>query len=68
MAEDAEGRVIIVAVEDSADSTQAFDFAVQNMYRAGDQLHLVHVIPRLHFAAAYGVPPVDFVPSADSNT
>jgi nucleotide-binding universal stress UspA family protein len=31
------------------------------------QTQKVHVVPRLHFAAAYGVPPVDFVPVADSN-
>lgn len=36
--------------------------------REGDQLHIVHVVPRLAFAAQYGVPPVDFVPAAESNT
>lgn len=28
----------------------------------------MHVVPRLAFAAQYGVPPVDFVPAAESNT
>jgi hypothetical protein len=31
-------------------------------------VHIVHVVPRLAFAAQYGVPPVDFVPAAESNT
>ena len=28
-------------------------------------LHLVHVIPRMQSAAAYGAPPVDFLPQQD---
>ena len=28
-------------------------------------LHLVHVIPRLQMPAAYGAPPVDFLPQQD---
>lgn len=31
-------------------------------FRPGDELHLVHVIPRLQLAAVYGAPPVDFLP------
>jgi len=57
-----------VAVDDSEDSQKAFNWAIQNIYRDGDQLHIVHVVPRLAFAAQYGVPPVDFVPAAESNT
>lgn len=33
--------------------------------REGDELHLVHVIPRLQTAAVYGAPPVDFLPQQD---
>lgn len=63
-----EGRVLVIAVDDSDGSSKAFDWAIQQLYKEGDQLHLVHVIPRLQFAAVYGVPPVDFVPVADTTT
>jgi len=60
-------EALLVAVDDSEGSDKAFDFAVRHLHRPGVELHLVHVVPRLHFATAYGVPPVDFVPVADSN-
>lgn len=60
-------RVLLVAVDDSEGSEKAFMWAIENVYRDGDSLHLVHVVPRLAFAAQYGVPPVDFVPAADSS-
>lgn len=60
-------EVLLVAVDDSDGSDRAFDFAVRHLHKPGMELHLVHIVPRLHFAAAYGVPPVDFVPVADSN-
>lgn len=31
-------------------------------YQEGDEVHLIHVIPRLQLAATYGAPPVDFLP------
>ncbi len=31
-------------------------------YQQGDEIHLIHVIPRLQLAATYGAPPVDFLP------
>jgi nucleotide-binding universal stress UspA family protein len=61
-------RVVVIAVDDSEDSQKAFNWAISNIYREGDQVHIVHVVPRLAFAAQYGVPPVDFVPAAESNT
>ncbi|KAI7843165.1 hypothetical protein COHA_003149 [Chlorella ohadii] len=36
-----------------------------NLYHEGDEVHLVHVIPRLQLAATYGAPPVDFLPFQD---
>lgn len=62
----APGSVLLVAVDDSEGSDRAFDFAVKHLHRPGMELHVLHVVPRLHLAAAYGVPPVDFVPVADS--
>lgn len=61
-------RVVLIAVDDSEDSQKAFVWAIENVYREGDQIHLVHVVPRLAFAAQYGVPPVDFVPAAENST
>eukprot|EP00775_Hariotina_reticulata_P010737 gene10737-10893_t len=40
-------RTIILAVDDSVDSEFAFDWAMQQMHRAGDVLQLVHCLPRL---------------------
>jgi hypothetical protein len=65
---EASDRVLLIAVDDSEDSQKAFMWAVDNMYREGDQIHLVHVVPRLAFAAQYGVPPVDFVPAAENSS
>ena len=39
---------------------QAFYFTFR-----GDEIHLVHVIPRMQLAAVYGAPPVDFLPQQD---
>lgn len=61
-------RVLLIAVDDSEHSQKAFTWSIENVYREGDQIHLVHVVPRLAFAAQYGVPPVDFVPAAENNT
>ncbi|KAF8056769.1 PHOS34 [Scenedesmus sp. PABB004] len=66
-AEQQQQRVLLIAVDDSDDSARAFAWALEQLHRAGDQLHLVHVVPRLAFAAQYGVPPVDFVPAAESS-
>ena len=33
--------------------------------RPNDQLHLVHVLPKMQMAAMYGAPPVDFLPQQD---
>lgn len=44
-------RMWLIAVDDSDDSQKAFSWALQHMYREGDQVHIVHVVPRLAFAA-----------------
>lgn len=36
-----------------------------NHPRPGDELHLVHVVPRVQQAAVFGAPPVDFLPQQD---
>lgn len=35
--------------------------------RDGDEVHLVHVIPRKQPAAAHGAPPVDYLPQEATN-
>ncbi|KAK3603229.1 hypothetical protein CHS0354_007558 [Potamilus streckersoni] len=37
------GRAVIIAIDDSPFSEYAFDFYVRNVYRAGDNIVLVHV-------------------------
>lgn len=57
-----EERVLLLPVEDSEDSQRAFDFMLKNIFREGDEIHLLNVIPRIQFAATMGVPAVDFTP------
>jgi hypothetical protein len=47
-------RVLLIAVDDSQDSQRAFAWAVSNLCRPADVVHIVHVVPRLAFAAQYG--------------
>lgn len=56
------GRKILVAVDSSAGSEEALRWTLHNMYKAGDVLHFLHVVPRQEPAAMYGAPPVDFLP------
>lgn len=56
------GRNILLAVNASAESEDALQWTLANMYRSGDVLHFLHVIPRQEPATTYGAPPVDFLP------
>lgn len=47
------GRSIVVALDKSDASLEALDWVVASMYRKGDRLHLLHVIPMLPFASAF---------------
>lgn len=38
-------RKILVAVDESKASDKTFKWALDNVYRAGDAMHLIHVIP-----------------------
>jgi nucleotide-binding universal stress UspA family protein len=38
-------RNILIAVDNSDDSLKACQWAIENMYRQGDEFHLLHVIP-----------------------
>lgn len=61
-------RKLLIAVDDSDESVAAFNWAMKELYRSGDEVHMCHVVPRMQFSAAYGIPPVDFYPIADATS
>lgn len=60
-----EPRVILCAIDDSARSEESFQWLMKNMYKEGDVIHLVHVIPRFAMANAFGGPALDLAPFVD---
>lgn len=59
-------RLLLVPVDDADDSQRSFKWVLDNFVRESDELHLVHVIPRIAFgAAAYALPAVDYTPGID---
>jgi nucleotide-binding universal stress UspA family protein len=52
-----QGRTIVITVDDSEASSHAAAWAAHHMYRKGDKLHLLHVIPSLP-SVAYGAGPM----------
>lgn len=56
------GRKILISVNASAESEDALQWTLHNLYRPGDVLHFLHVVPRQEPATTYGAPPVDFLP------
>lgn len=58
-------RRLLISVDNSDASEAAVKWAMNNLYQQGDEIHLIHVIPRLQLAATYGAPPVDFLPYQD---
>lgn len=61
------GRRLLISVDNSDACEGAVRWAMDNCYRPGDEVHLLHVIPRLQLAASFGAPPVDFLPYQDPN-
>lgn len=60
-----ETRVLLVPVDNTDNSQRAFEWMLKYFYKDGDELHLIHVIPRIQFAASYGVPAIEFAPPID---
>jgi nucleotide-binding universal stress UspA family protein len=56
-------RIVVVGVDDSDASEEAVKWTLANIYKDGDDLHMIHVIPR--FQLIGGVPPADFVAHHD---
>ncbi|CAD7696829.1 unnamed protein product [Ostreobium quekettii] len=48
------GRQLVVAVDDSEESEKALRWTVNNFYRSGDVIHILHVIPFLPGQAVAG--------------
>lgn len=44
MASNGNGRNILICVDESSSSDKVFEYCVQNFYRAGDVVHILHVI------------------------
>lgn len=62
LAVDRTSSVFLFPADDSDASQKAFEWLLKSIYRDGDEVHLLHVIPRIKFQASYGVPAVDYVP------
>eukprot|EP00798_Chlamydomonas_sp_ICE-L_P020660 gene20660-27446_t len=59
-------RLLLIPVDDTDDSQKSFDWVLSNLFKDKDEVHLVHVIPRIAFgAAAYALPAVDYTPGID---
>jgi hypothetical protein len=52
--EAAGGRHLVVAVDDSDASERAMLWAVDNLYRPGDSVHIMHIIPAMPYRWAGG--------------
>ena len=61
-----EVRKILVAIDDSEGAQRALQWTLDNFYRDGDIIALLHVIPRPQATSSYGAPPVDMLPSPPS--
>lgn len=62
---DPRGRRIIVAVDETEDTERALRWTVNNFYRDGDTLHLLHVVPFVPGHAAPGTVYYTPPPSGD---
>lgn len=62
------GRKILVTVNAGAESENALQWTLENLYKSGDVLHFLHVQPRQQAATSYGAPPIDFLPQMKSKT
>lgn len=60
-------RRLLISVDNSDACEGAVKWTMANCYHPGDEVHLIHVIPRLQLAASFGAPPVDFLPYQDPN-
>lgn len=55
-------RRLLLCVDNSDSSEEAVRWALENIYRSGDEIHIVHVIPRFMLSGSYAYPPIDYLP------
>lgn len=58
-------RVLCICVDDSDASEDAVKWTMGNVFKDGDEVHILHVIPRFQLSSTYGAPPADFLPHSD---
>ncbi len=60
------GSVFLFSADDTDVSQRVFQWFLKTVYHNGDEVHIVHVIPRSKFQASqYAVPAVDYLPQID---
>lgn len=50
-------RNLVVAIDDSEEGLAAVGWVLQHLWRAGDVLHLLHVVPALPAHMSYSLAP-----------
>eukprot|EP00891_Asterochloris_glomerata_P002094 jgi/Astpho2/2094/Aster-00579 len=58
-------RHILISVDESEGCERALQWTLDQLYRPGDEIHFLRVVPRQQHAESYGAPPVDFLPQQD---
>jgi nucleotide-binding universal stress UspA family protein len=61
-------RVLVIPVDDTDDASRVFHWMLENMYKAGDEIHLLNVIPRPQSVSKFAVAAIDFNPPVDPAT
>lgn len=51
----ATSRKILIGVDDTEECCKAFAWVVTNFIRPGDEIHFLHVVPRIHAPVMYGM-------------
>eukprot|EP01023_Acetabularia_acetabulum_P059035 TRINITY_DN7062_c1_g1_i3.p1 TRINITY_DN7062_c1_g1~~TRINITY_DN7062_c1_g1_i3.p1 ORF type:complete len:424 (-),score=61.84 TRINITY_DN7062_c1_g1_i3:937-2070(-) len=48
-------RSIVIAVNDTQQAQDAFQWTIDNLYRVGDEIHLMHIVPQMPVESVYFV-------------
>ncbi len=48
-------RKILIGVDDTDDAQKAVKWVTENFLRDGDEVHFLHVVPRIHAPVMYGM-------------
>lgn len=58
-------KVVMLCVDDSDVCEEAMKWSAEHVCRPGDEVHMIHVIPRLQAMTKIGASPVDVMPYTD---